>query len=112
MLPGMNPKMLEKAMKRMGIKQEEIEASEVIIKCPDKDLVIRNPQVSKVNAMGQETFQIIGEVEEVEVGVSDIKDEDVKTVVQQAKVSEKKAREALVRNKGDIAQTILELQNS
>jgi nascent polypeptide-associated complex subunit alpha len=112
MFPGMNPKMLEKAMKQMGIKQEEIEASEVIIKCSDKDLVIRNPQVSKVKAMGQETFQIIGEVEEVAAGVNDIREEDVKTVMQQAKVSEKKAREALIQHKGDIAETILALQDS
>lgn len=108
----MNPKMIQKAMKQMGIKQEEIEASEVIIKCPDKDLVIKHPQVSKVKAMGQETFQIIGEVEEVEAGVADIKDEDVKTVVQQTKVSEKKAKETLVKHKGDIAAAILALQGS
>ena len=112
MFPGMNPKMLEKAMKQMGIKQEQIEASEVIIKCADKDLVIRNPQVSKVKAMGQETFQIIGEVEEVAVGVGDIKDEDVKTVASQAKVSEKKAKEALIEHRGDIAEAILSLQDS
>jgi len=108
----MNPKMLQKAMKSMGIKQEEIEASEVIIKCPDKDLVIKHPQVSKVKAMGQETFQIIGEVEEVEAGVADIKDEDVKTVMQQAHVNEKKAKEALIEHKGDLAATILALQGS
>ncbi len=112
MIPNINPKQMEKMMRQMGIKQEEIEASEVIIKCADRDLVIRNPQVNKVKAMGQETFQIIGEVEEVAVGVSDIKDEDVKTVMQQTKVSEKKAREALIQHKGDIAETILTLQDS
>ncbi len=106
----MNPKMMQKAMKQLGITQEQIEASEVVIKCRDKDLVIRNPQVSKVKAMGQETFQIIGEVEEVEVGVGDIKEEDVKTVMRQANVNEKKAREALIQHKGDIAETILALQ--
>ena len=108
----MNPKMMEKAMKQLGIKQEQIEASEVIIKCPDKDLVIRNPQVSKVKAMGQETFQISGDVEEVEAGVADIKNEDIKTVVQQAHVSEKRAKEALIEHKGDIAATILALQEA
>ena len=112
MIPGMNPKMMEKAFKQLGIKQEQIEASEVIIKCADKDLVIRNPQVSKVKAMGQETFQISGEVEEVEIGTSDIKEEDVKTVMRQAKVSEKKAQEALIEHKGDLAAAILALQDS
>ena len=112
MIPGMNPKMMEKAMKKMGIKQETIEASEVIIKCADKDLIIKNPNVSKVNAMGQDTYQIVGDVEEVEVGVGDIKEEDVKTVAEQAKVSEEKAKEALIRNKGDIAKSIMDLQES
>ena len=112
MIPNINPKQMEKMMGRLGIKQEQIDASEVIIKCPDKDLIIKNPQVSKVKAMGQETFQIIGEVEEVAVGVGDIKEEDIKTVASQAKVSEKRAKEALIEHKGDIAEAILALQDS
>jgi nascent polypeptide-associated complex subunit alpha len=112
MIPGMNPKMMEKAMKKMGIKQETIEASEVIIKCNDKDLVIRNPQVSKVNAMGQDTYQVVGEVEEVEVGVGDIKQEDIKTVMDQANVDEPTAKQALIDHKGDLAEAILSLQGS
>ena len=61
----MNPKMVKEARKKMGIKQEEIPATEVIIKTPDKDLIIRNPQVTKVIAMGQETLQISGTIEEI-----------------------------------------------
>ena len=53
MFPGMNPREVQKAMKRMGIKQEEIDAELVIIKTADKDLVIKNPHVTKVNMMGQ-----------------------------------------------------------
>ena len=108
MFPGMNPKDLQKAMKKLGIKQEEIEATEVIIKCPDKDLIIRNPQVSKVNAMGQETIQIVGDIEEV--SAARFSEDDVKTVAEQAKVSEAKAREVLEKNNGDLAKSILELQ--
>ncbi len=51
-----NPKQLEKAMKQMGVKSEEIPADEVIIKSQDKEIVISNPQVQKVNMMGQESF--------------------------------------------------------
>ncbi len=109
MFPGMNPKDLQKAMKKLGIKQEEIDATEVIIKCPDKDLIIRNPQVSKVNAMGQETLQITGDIEER--SAQKFTEDDVKTVASQAKVSEAKAREALEKNNGDLAKSILELQN-
>lgn len=108
MFPGMNPKMVKEAMKKMGIKQEEIPATEVIIKTPDKDLIIRNPQVAKVIAMGQETFQISGDVEVMEA--QKFSEEDVKTVAEQAKVSKEKAREALEKSNGDLAQAILELQ--
>ncbi len=108
MFPGMNPKDLQKAMKKLGIKQQEIEASEVIIKCPDKDIIINNPQVTRVNAMGQDTIQIVGDIQEVEA--QKFSDEDVKTVVEQTKVSKEKAKEALEENNGDIAKTILDLQ--
>ena len=64
MMPGMNPRQMNKMMQKMGIKQDEIEASEVIIKTPEKNLIIKNPSVTKVDMMGQKTFQIIGEVTE------------------------------------------------
>ena len=105
MFPSLNPKDLEKAMKKLGVKQESIEATEVIIKTPNKDLIIRNQQVSKINAMGQETLQILGTIEEF----SGITEEDIKTVMSQAKISRDEAKKALEKNKGDIAKTILEL---
>ncbi|MBI2109550.1 nascent polypeptide-associated complex protein [Candidatus Woesearchaeota archaeon] len=105
MFPGLNPKDLEKAMKKLGIKQETIEATEVIIKTPTKDLIIRNPQVAKVNAMGQETLQITGNIEEF----SGITEDDIKTVMDQTKVSKEQAKKTLEKNKGDLAKTILEL---
>ena len=64
MIPGMNPRKAAQMMKKMGIKQVDIEATQVIIKTADKDLIINNPSVQKVNMMGQETFQIAGELEE------------------------------------------------
>jgi len=101
----MNPKQMQKAMQRMGIKQEEIDASEVIIKTPEKNLVIKNPSVTKVDMMGQKTFQVIGEVTEE----SSISQEDIKTVSEQANVSEEQAKEALQKTNGDLAEAILEL---
>ena len=95
-------------MKQMGMQQVDIPATEVIIKTPTKDIIIHNPQVSKVNAMGQESFQIVGEVEEVSPAT--FSDEDVKTVASQASVSEDAAKEALEKSDGDLAQAILELQ--
>ena len=64
MFPGVNPRKMQQMMKKMGIQQQEIDALEVIIKTKDKQLVFSHPQVSRVNMMGQDTFQIIGEPEE------------------------------------------------
>ncbi|MEK6812939.1 MAG: nascent polypeptide-associated complex protein [Nanoarchaeota archaeon] len=103
----MNKKALEQAMKKLNIKQEEIDASEVLIKTREgKDLIIRNPQVSKVNMMGQETLQIVGTLEEL----SAFSEEDVKTIMEQANIDEAAAKKALEKHKGDLAETLLELQ--
>ena len=111
MIPGMNPREVQKAMKRLGIRQEEIDAQEVIIRTADKDLVIHNPQVSKVNMMGQETFQIVGEVTEVDRNENaEISDEDVATVMEQTNSGKDEAFEALAQCSGNLAEAILKLQ--
>lgn len=106
MIPGMNPRQMQKAMQKMGIKQEEIEADEVIIKQGAENLIIKNPQVTKVNMMGQETFQIVGEITKENAGPSE---EDIKTVMEQASVSAEEAKKALVESNGDLAEAILKL---
>ena len=112
MMPNMNPRMMKRAMKRMGIQQQEIEASEVIIKCPDKDIVIPDPQVSKVNMMGQETYQVVGEAHEREKSSEiQINEDDIKTVAEQAEVSEEEAEKALEESDGDLAAAILSLKS-
>ena len=109
----MNPRKMNQMMKRMGIQQVEIPAFEVIIRQEDKDIVISNPQVSKVNMMGQETFQIIGQaVEKIRETKPEINQEDIKTVVEQTGKSEDIVKTALEKNNGDLAQTILELQEN
>lgn len=111
MIPNMNPRMMKQAMKRMGIKQEEIDATEVIIKTKEKEIIITEPQVSKVNMMGQETFQVVGKAHVREKSAeTDTSKEDIKTVAEQADVSEKDAEKALKEAKGDIAQAILKLK--
>jgi len=102
---------MAQAMKKMGIQQQEIDATEVIIRTPEKEMVINNPQVSKVNMMGQQTFQVIGEVEERPVSSEpEINEEDVKTVVEQTGISEEEAKEAIKRNDFDLAKAIMELK--
>ncbi len=108
----MNPRDVQKAMKRLGIKQEGIDAQEVIIKTSDKEIVIQNPQVSKVNMMGQETFQIVGEIEERPVSSEpEINEDDIKTVMQQTGATEEKAREAIENNSHDLAKAIMSLKD-
>lgn len=112
MFPGMNPREMQKAMKRLGIKQEEIEAEEVIIKTPEKDLVIKNPHVSKVNVMGQETIQIVGDITEVNKNETiEINDDDMATVIEQTNCTKQEALEALGESNGNLAEAILRLQN-
>lgn len=112
MMPGMNPKMMKQAMKRMGIKQEEIDdAEQVIIKCTDREIVIDSPQVSKVNMMGQDTFQVVGEISERSLDTTpSINEDDIATVAAQTGVSEEDAKEALEEAEGDLAKAILALQ--
>lgn len=111
MIPGMNPRDVQRAMKRMGIKQEEIDATEVIIKTSDKEIVIQNPQVSKVNMMGQETFQVVGEIEERPISSEpDINEDDIQTVASQTGVTEEEAKQAILNNEGDLAKAIMSLK--
>jgi nascent polypeptide-associated complex subunit alpha len=109
MIPGMNPRQMQQAMKKLGMKQEEIDATEVIIKTPSKDLVIENPQVLKVNMMGQESLQITGDIIEKERKL-EISEDDIKTVAEQTGVSEEEAKAAIEETNGDLAEAILKLK--
>ncbi|MBS3108800.1 nascent polypeptide-associated complex protein [Candidatus Woesearchaeota archaeon] len=109
MFPGLNPRELEKAMKKLGVKQEEIDATEVIIKTKDKNLVIHNPQVSRINMMGQETLQVTGEIEEQET--EKFSEDDIKIVMSQAQCSKEEAISAL-EEEGNIAAAIIKLKST
>src|SRR3989338_2742384 len=110
MIPGMNPRDIAKAMKKLGIKQDELDASKVIIVLQDKELVFENPKVSRVNMMGEESYQISGTPEERSLSNEpEISEDDIKTVAQQANVSLEVAKEAILKHNGDLAEAILEL---
>jgi nascent polypeptide-associated complex subunit alpha len=104
---------MQQMMKKMGIQQVDIPATEVIIKSEDKEIVITEPSVAKVNMMGQETFQISGNIQERESSSEpEISEDDVKTVAEQAGVEIEEAKKALEESKGDIAAAILSLKGS
>ncbi len=111
MFPGINPREMQKAMKKMGIKQEDIEAQEVIIRATGRDFVFKSPQVSRINMMGQETYQIIGEAEEIErIAEAEIKEEDIQTVMSQSNCNKEEAIGALKESNGNLAEAILKLR--
>lgn len=111
MFPGMNPRQMQQAMKKLGLKQEDIDAIAVIIRTKKEDIIIRDPSVQKIDMGGQINYQISGteEVRKIEEE-PEISKEDIKTVVEQASVSEKKAKASLKESKGDLAGAILSLQ--
>ena len=111
MIPGVNPRQMQRMMKQMGMSQTDLDASEVIIKLADRQLVFTNPQVAQVDMMGQKTYQIVGQPEEMSLedeGI-EITDADIQTVVDQTGKSKEEAKEAIKEANGDLAEAILSL---
>ncbi len=110
MIPGMNPRKVQQMMKQMGIQQVDVPATEVIIKTAEKNIIITNPSVQRVNMMGQENFQISGEIHEQEISTTpDINEDDVKTVMDQTGKSEEIVKKAIEDANGDLAEAIMDL---
>ena len=104
---NMDPKKMQQMMKQMGIAQENINASRVIIEKDDGKIVIKNPSVVKIKVQGQDSFQISGDVKE-ESKIEEISEQDIKTVMEKTGTNEEEAKKTLEKT-GDLAQTILEL---
>lgn len=108
---GRNPKQMEMMMRRMGIKMDEMKNVEVVvIKMPDKEIVIHEPVVMKIVAQGQESFQISGRSEEIIKGGEEkllYTVEDLRIVMEQTGATEDEAREALEKCEGQPAEAIL-----
>ena len=123
---GMNPRKMQQMMKQMGIDVTDIDAEEVIIRTADEELVFSDAQVTRMDAQGTQTYQVVGEpetrargagqadAEEADddgAGASEaIPDEDVQLVVERAGVTPDEAREALAMEDGDLAAAISRLE--
>lgn len=106
----MDNRQARRAMERLGIDMKEIpNVQEVIIRTADKEMHVKNASVSEVNAQGNRIFQVMGEVEEVEVKEKPFSEEDVLLVQQQASVTREKAVAALEESDGEVARAILKL---
>lgn len=103
---GLDPKKMKSMMKQMGINQEEIEASRVVIERAEGNIVIANPNVQKITMQGQTSFQIAGEISEE---VAELSGEDISMVAEKTGKSKDEAKKALESVNGDIAEAILML---
>ena len=103
MLPGMDPRQMEKMMRQMGIKSKPIESSLVTIETSEGKIIITNPQITEIEMQGQKTYQIAGSVQ-FESAI-----DDVKLVMEQAGCTKEEATEALKKANGDIAHAIIVL---
>ncbi len=106
MFGGIDPKKMQAMMKQMGIKQEEIEATRVIIERADGRIVIDSPSIQKITMQGNDSWQITGEAREDEVG---IKESDVLLVMEKTGKKKEEATKALKESNGDIAEAIMSL---
>ncbi|MCX6668204.1 MAG: nascent polypeptide-associated complex protein [Methanothrix sp.] len=110
----MSPRKMKGMLKSMGIDIDELEnVLEVVIRMPDKEIVIANPSVAVMDSHGVRSYQISGDVTErsvsLEEPVLDIPDSDVELVVAQTGVKAEDAKAALLEAKGDLAAAIMKL---
>ena len=125
---GLNSRKMKQMMEQMGIDIEEIDAQEVVITTPDRKLVFTDAEVQKMDAQGQETYQVLGSPELREAGALEadadedaeeateaaddagVPDEDIELVAQRTGASEEAAREALEASGGDLAAAVERLE--
>ena len=114
---GMNPQKMQQMMEQMGVDMDELDAEEVIIRLGDgTDLVFQDPEVTRMDARGQQTYSVVGEPDEErdssaieagdeddDSGVPEIPQSDVDIVAERTGASEADAREALEATDGDLA---------
>jgi len=116
---GMSPKKMKGMLKNMGIDINELEdVSEVVIRMPDKEIIITNPSVAIMDSHGTRSYQISGDASErapagegpviVETSL-EIPDSDVQLVAAQTGANLAQARSALQETGGDLAAAIMKL---
>ncbi len=96
---------------KMGLSMKQLEGvEEVIIKMSNKDITIKKPTVTEIQAKDSTIYQVVAEdIEEVQKEVKKFNEEDIMLVAQQAGVSREAAEKALEEAEGDLARAILAL---
>lgn len=116
---GLNPRKMKQMMQQMGIELEELDAEEVVIRMEGEELHFTEPDVTRMDARGQQTYQIVGEPEsrersteagEAEESSEGIPDEDIEIVAARTGSTEDEARDALEATDGDLAAAVQRLE--
>jgi nascent polypeptide-associated complex subunit alpha len=103
---------MQRMMRQMGVKFRELsDVREVVIKLSDREIVFPKAQVAVTEMAGQRTYQVTGEEFERKLE-SEIREEDIRLVMEQAGVDRDAAHRALKDTEGDIAAAILKLKGS
>jgi len=117
-MPGrMNSREVKRMMAQMGIKSVDMtDVKRVVMEGTGNDYVIENPQVMMIEAQGEKYFQISGAMKEVKKQAASApkvqyNEDDVKLIMEQAKVDRTRAIDALNKADGEVAQAIIDLAN-
>ncbi|MFB6174423.1 MAG: nascent polypeptide-associated complex protein [Candidatus Nanohalobium sp.] len=98
---------MQQMMKQMGVDMDEINADKVEVHIGDEKMVFDNPNLSKIDAQGQEIFQLQGDYrnEEKDTGPEE---EDVELVMEKTGASREDAVNALEES-DDVAGAVMQL---
>ncbi|PSP77132.1 nascent polypeptide-associated complex protein [Halobacteriales archaeon QS_1_68_20] len=118
---GLDPRKMQQMMEQMGVDFDELDATEVLVRMEDgEELYFDGPEVNRIEAQGQTTYQVVGEPERRESAAgeatdegaagSDVPEEDVEIVAQRTGASDEAAREALEETGGDLAAAVERLE--
>ncbi|MDD2532769.1 MAG: nascent polypeptide-associated complex protein [Candidatus Methanomethylophilaceae archaeon] len=111
---GMNPRQMQQAMRKMGIKNESMKGvTQVIIRTADREYVFDSPDVNIMTVQGQKTYQLTGEPAERPLGETaaapGMPEEDIELVMSQTGCGRDAAIKALEENNGQPAEAILQI---
>ncbi len=119
---GLDPRKMKQMMQQMGIDLEDVPAEEVIIRTADEELYFDDATVQRMDAKGQQTYQVVGEPStrprtDTATSAADepaeleaIPQADIDIVATRTGADEEAAREALMAADGDLAAAVERLE--
>lgn len=112
-----NDRQMKQAMKKMGIKQAPIDGvTEVVIRTKDKEYVVTNADVIRIEMGGNVSYQVSGVTEERPVGADGVAkpvfpEEDISLIMSQTGCDREKAIAALEAVDGQPAEAIVKIMS-